>query len=506
MYFTELSCTARLLLVTVVCTGHLGDGLAIGYAGRLKLDGYLVIVFQTPLQRTQMEFSLSANDGLTQFLALLNNPSRILLMHTEKCGHEFFGVCGIDGLDSTGEFRVGILDEIKLPLTILAVERIAGLHILEFHRTTDVAGIELVYWHAVGSSTGIDLPDTLLRTAVCIGQIVSGLDTTAHHLEVTYFSDMRFETCLEEIYRLGTGSVGRDFLTARIVQFRHFADEGYHIAQELHQSAYAHILSCAYAKYREDAPGDQALADTLTQFVFRERLFLKEFLHERLVILCCGFYKCLVQFHGLVHLFGRYVLNDRHTTFGLPRIFLHEQHVYQSIEARTSLYGVLYLHAFGAVDGLHIGNDVVEVALVGVQLVDEEDDRFFQFLGIPEIVLCADLRSVLSIDEDDCLVGNIEGRDGTADEIVRSRAVYDIEFLVVPFYVEYRREHRIAIFLFNREVVAHRVLCLHRTAALDDTTSVKHRLGKGGLAGTRTAQQCDVLDFVGLIDSHIIRY
>ena len=66
------------------------------------------------------------------------------------------------------------------------------------------------------------------------------------------------------------------------------------------------------------------------------------------------------------------------------------------------------------------------------------------------------------------------------------------------------REHRVAVFLFHREVVAHGVLTLYSAAALDDACLVDHCFGKCSLAATRTAKQCNVFNLVSLINFHTI--
>ena len=66
-------------------------------------------------------------------------------------------------------------------------------------------------------------------------------------------------------------------------------------------------------------------------------------------------------------------------------------------------------------------------------------------------------------------------------------------------------EDGVTILKLYREVIAHSVLPFHCTTPLDDAGLIKHTLGKGGLAASRTAQQGNVLDFVCLIYSHIKR-
>ena len=67
-------------------------------------------------------------------------------------------------------------------------------------------------------------------------------------------------------------------------------------------------------------------------------------------------------------------------------------------------------------------------------------------------------------------------------------------------------EDRIAILLLHGEVVAHGVLTFYGAAALDDASLVNHCFGKSGLAATRTAKQCNVLNLVSLIYLHIFKF
>ena len=145
---------------------------------------------------------------------------------------------------------------------------------------------------------------------------------------------------------------------------------------------------------------------------------------------------------------------------------------------------------------------MVEVAVVAIQLVDKEDNGLLQLLGIAEGIHRTHLRTILAIDEDDSLIGNVQSGDGTTYEVVRTRTVNDVQFLAVPLSMEDGREYRIAILLLYREVVAHRVLTLYGTTALDNAGFVNHCLGKSSLAATRTANQCNVLDLVSLINFH----
>ena len=435
---TKLACSTRLFLVTIVGTRHLGDGFAVWYARLLILHLYLFVVLKTPFQCAQMELALSVYDSLMKLLRLLHNPCRVFLAHLHERSHELLHLSLVHRTYGTRILRVRILDEVEALLHFLSVQSVARLHVFQLHGTANVAGIELVNRHTVGSCTSIDSTDALLRTAVGVRQVVARADASAHNLEVANLSDMWLHARLEEVNRLGTVAVGSNLLATGIVNLRHFADERHHIAQKFHQSSHAHVASCAHAEHGEDAPRDESLAYTFAHFVLGEALFLEELFHQSFVVLGCCLNKRGMKFLCLVHLLSRDVLDDGRAAFGLPRIFLHQKHVDKRVEAVAGLYRVLYLHALAAVNLAHIAHYDVEVAVVAVKLVNEEYHWLLKLLGITERILRANLRTILSVDKYHGLVGNVECGDCSANEVVASRTVNHVELLAVPLHMEHR--------------------------------------------------------------------
>ena len=118
------------------------------------------------------------------------------------------------------------------------------------------------------------------------------------------------------------------------------------------------------------------------------------------------------------------------------------------------------------------------------------------------MVLCAHLYAIGTLEQENGGVCDIECSQGRSHKIVRTRTVNDIEFLPIPFHMEYGGEHRIAIFLLHREIVADRILLCDASATFDDTGFIKERLCQSGLARTVIAKQGDVLNLVCLINFH----
>ena len=59
------------------------------------------------------------------------------------------------------------------------------------------------------------------------------------------------------------------------------------------------------------------------------------------------------------------------------------------MEVGSGLYGVLYGHHFVSINDLQVFYDLVIVGVLTVELVNEEDDGFAEFLGVAEVVLGA---------------------------------------------------------------------------------------------------------------------
>ena len=153
MHFTELTSTAGLLLVTIVGTGSLCDGLTIRNSWLVEYNLYLFVVLHTPLEGAEMEFTLTMYENLSELLALLNLPCRVFLTHLLQGIHHLLSFALIDGADSTRVLGVGIFDEVEAVLAIFSIEGVASLDILEFHAATDVACSKLFYLDTVLTCT-----------------------------------------------------------------------------------------------------------------------------------------------------------------------------------------------------------------------------------------------------------------------------------------------------------------------------------------------------------------
>ena len=470
MYFAKLACATALLLVAIVGASCLRNGFAIGNALFVELHGNLVEVLQTPFEGTQVEFALSVHENLAQFLALLYFPRGVFLTHTSEGCHHLLGVGLVDGTDGACKLGVGIFDEVETMVAILAVEGIARAHVLEFDGTADIACHELFHLLTISTCTDKQLGHTFARTAVGVGQVVAFVEHTAHHLKILYFTNMGLYSCLKEIDAGGAVLAGNNFLATRIMHLGHFVHEGNHVAKELHQSAYAHVLACTYAEYGEDAAGHHTFANTFAHLVLGQLLGLKEFLHQLLIVLGSGFNEGLVHLLCLIQFLGRDILNSGLAAFGTPNEFLHQDNVNEGIEVGTCLHGVLYGHHFRAIDCLQLLKHHVIVALLVVQLVYQEDDRLAQFLGVAEMVLRTYFGAKLSVEQEHSGIGHVERGEGCAHEVIGTRAVNDVEFLAVPFGVEHGREHGITVILLYGEIVGHGIFLRDTTSFLNQTT------------------------------------
>ena len=402
-------------------------------------------------------------------------------MHAGEDLAQLLGVGLVDRLDGAAEFGLRVLDEVEAILAAFAIEGVAAADVFELDRGADVARFHLADFTADLAVDGEELCDALLRATVGVGEIIAHLDFARNDLEVRHLPDVRLDGGLEEEEAGRARGIGRDFDTFRGDGARHFVGTGDDVAEELQCAAHAHVLPRANAENGEHAAADEACADACAHVFLGEGALFEELLHQRVVMLGGGFDERLVELGGLVQLLGGDVEHVWFAALRLPAIHFHLQHVHHGVKRGPGLHRILDLHGFGAVVFAELMDGVVEVGLVVVQLVDDEDDGLVELFGVAELVDGAHLDAVLSVDDHQGRVGDVEGRDGASDEVVRSGAVDEIQLQPVPFDAEYSGEDGVTVVLLYREIVADRVTGFHRATALDHSTLEEHGLCQGGL-------------------------
>ena len=246
---------------------------------------------------------------------------------------------------------------------------------------------------------------------------------------------MRLHGCLEEEEACGTCCIGCDFFAACVEDFGHLVDEGNDVAQELHETAYAHVFHCVNAENGEHAAADESFANAFTHLVFGETFAFEELFHERFVVLSSSLYECFVHLHCLIHLVCGNILDGWCAAVWSPGVFLHEEYVDEGVEVGASLQRILDGNDLGAVDTGELFEQLVKVAVLVVELVDEEDDGLAEFFGVAEVVLCAYLNAGSAFEKDDSRVGHVESGDGCACKVIAARAIDEVDFLAIPLHM-----------------------------------------------------------------------
>ena len=205
----------------------------------------------------------------------------------------------------------------------------------------------------------------------------------------------------------------------------------------------------------------------------------------------------LVERLGTLHLVGRDVELLAAAVLVLEAVHLHQPHVDEGVELRTLIHGVLHddgLHARSGADALDRG---LEVGFLGVELVHHPDQGFVEQPRIAGLNLAAHLPAVLGVDEENPDVAHLEGREEVAAEVVRARAVDDVELAVHELREEDGRIDRPLVFVLDIGVVRKRVVGFDAAPAVDDFAFKSHRLGQGGLTRAGGSDQYDGFDLFG---------
>ena len=187
----------------------------------------------------------------------------------------------------------------------------------------------------------------------------------------------------------------------------------------------------------------------------------------------------------------------------LEAVHLHHQHVDERVEARSLVHRILHDDGFHARCRLDRLERRLEVGFVVVELVDDADDGFLENPGVARLDFAAYFPAVDGAVQEHAHVAYLERREEVAAEVVRARAVDDVELALHEFREKNRRVDRALVFVFDVRVVREGVVGFDAAPAVDDFAFVGHRFGQGGLARARGADQNDVLDLFGCIVFHV---
>ena len=192
-----------------------------------------------------------------------------------------------------------------------------------------------------------------------------------------------------------------------------------------------------------------------------------------------SFHQGAMQGLGLIELIGGDVGDGCLAAILTVGVLLHHQNVDDAVEAGAGLYRELHRNDFRTINFLQLLEYHVEVALLVIQLIEQEDNGLAQFVGIAEVILRSHLHAMLSVQYDHGRIGHVESRHGSAHEVIRARAIDKVELFSVVFGVEYGSKYRISVFLFYREVVTNCIFHGNAASSLYQAAFKKDGFGQG---------------------------
>jgi len=154
VHLAELACAARLLLVAVVCLGHLGDGLAVGNLRRDVFVGEFVLLLDARTEDVQMVFTLSLDDGLFQLLGVFHQNRRVFEPGVVQQLAQLLLIGLVLALDGGAVARFGEDDRFDRHRSCRSRQRVVRARAFQLHRAADVAGREFRDLHAVFACHG----------------------------------------------------------------------------------------------------------------------------------------------------------------------------------------------------------------------------------------------------------------------------------------------------------------------------------------------------------------
>ena len=144
MHLTELAGTSGLFLVTIACSGHLGDGLAVRDFRREKLYLYLVLILKTPFHNIYVLLALAFKNSPASVpweysTTMVGSSADILfraslIFSSSFCSFALTAVRNLDAGNTMCSYAISVPGWESVTL-VLALR--------SFHGTSDVPGIKV---------------------------------------------------------------------------------------------------------------------------------------------------------------------------------------------------------------------------------------------------------------------------------------------------------------------------------------------------------------------------
>jgi len=122
------------------------------------------------------------------------------------------------------------------------------------------------------------------------------------------------------------------------------------------------------------------------------------------------------------------------------------------------------------------------------------------------MILRPDFRTVLPVQQQHGRIRHIQCRQRRTHKIIRTRTVYDIQFLIVPFHMIYCGKNRITVFLLHRKIVAHCVFRRDSATTFYQPAFIEQGFCECCFTGTIISQQGYVFNLVCLIYFHRVTF
>ena len=373
-----------------------------------------------------MLLTLSLEDGLLHFLVILNDIGWILSGNLSHCIADFLFFLRVFCLDSAAVFVVREFNFLECDVCSRGAESNVCLCSTELDCTSYITGIEVGNLLLLLSGNCVDCRNSLAVSGLRILQIHALGKLAGHNLEICNLAEVLLYGSL--IYKEGCRSIllALDFLGI-LCDCLLLGRRCSNADCELHKPLDSDVLLSREAEYRIDLTLTDTDSKALTDFILGKFACFEIFLHQSIVILGCTVDKRLTKFVCLVLELCRDVEVLTGSVLIREMVVFHGKHIHESVERRTDVHRELDDDRFVAEGLFHGLEGSLPVGLVTVQLVYSDDDRNIILTGIASENLGSNLDSLLCIDEKDSRVANLECRNCSTYEVIRTRSVYYIE-------------------------------------------------------------------------------
>ena len=507
MDMTVLSVAAALFLVLIFrILRYALDGFAIGNFGFHQIHFNIITPFQPVDDHTEMQFSLSAENGLMQLAVNADHECGIFLMKRMQPRGNLVFIAFRLGDNGSVKHRVREGDGGIGNGECLGAQGIVRVGILQFYHRTNVPRKQPGDLLAIPSIRDVQLCQPLRLAVPAVYQVKPGRGSPIVNTKERQLPHVGFRHGLKDKKGRLTRGILFD-IHALFAPADHLRGDFSPINRrraiihdEIQETGRPHILRCRSAEQREQLSGAYASLESLLDFLLAQDTFFKVLIEKFFICFSDSFEHLLAQCFGFCFCLRRYILLHRFPIAShRVRVGFHPYDVDDRIKPETRFEGKLHGHDIVTQTLACLFDAPVEIGILLVHFVDNVNAAASIVSGVARNDFRSNLDAFHCFQQHQGDIGNAQRLLHFSGKVKVSRRVENVDLGGFPFTEKERGVDGDLSFSFVRMMVRECVALLHFPEA---GGGEEHGFRKRCLSRPSMSNEADIADAIGCIFLH----